>query len=55
MPDARNYDAHDYAERILERLSRRLQEIREAASLTSINKVQVLDIPGDPAREEVWR
>ncbi len=55
MADARNCDGHDYAERIRERLPRRLQEIREAASFTSINKVQVLDIPGDPARDEVWR
>ena len=35
MPDAsRNYDAHDYAERIRERLPRRLQELREAAGFT---------------------
>jgi len=29
-----NHDAHDYAERILERLPRRLQELREAAGLS---------------------
>ncbi len=35
MPDAsRNHDAHDYAERIRERLPRRLQELREAAGFT---------------------
>lgn len=35
MPSAPdNHDAHDYAERIRERLPRRLQEIREAAGFT---------------------
>ena len=29
-----NHDAHDYAERIRERLPRRLQELREAARLS---------------------
>ena len=29
-----NHDAHDYAERIRERLPRRLQELREAAGFT---------------------
>ena len=29
-----NHDAHDYAERIRERLPRRLQELREAAGLS---------------------
>jgi transcriptional regulator with XRE-family HTH domain len=29
-----NHDAHDYRERIRERLPRRLQEIREAAGFT---------------------
>jgi hypothetical protein len=29
-----NHDAHDYAERIRERLPRRLQELREAESLS---------------------
>jgi transcriptional regulator with XRE-family HTH domain len=32
VPD--NHDAHDYAERIRERLPRRLQELREAAGFT---------------------
>jgi len=35
MPDARNHDAHDYAERIRERLPRRLQELREAMGLSN--------------------
>ena len=35
MPTAPdNHDAHDYAERIRERLPRRLQELREAAGFT---------------------
>jgi DNA-binding XRE family transcriptional regulator len=35
MPTAPdNFDAHDYAERIRERLPRRLQELREAAGFT---------------------
>lgn len=35
MPEAsRHHEAHDYAERIRERLPRRLQEIREAAGFT---------------------
>jgi len=35
MPTAPdNHDAHDYAERIRERLPRRLQELREAESLS---------------------
>lgn len=35
MPTAPdNHDAHDYAERIRERLPRRLQELREAARLS---------------------
>ena len=37
MDDARpwsNHEAHDYAERIRERLPRRLQELREAAGLS---------------------
>jgi transcriptional regulator with XRE-family HTH domain len=35
MPTAPdNHDAHDYAERIRERLPRRLQELREAAGYT---------------------
>ena len=29
-----NHDAHDYAERIRERLPRKLQELREAAGLS---------------------
>jgi hypothetical protein len=29
MPDARNHEAHDYAERIRARLPRRLQQIRD--------------------------
>ena len=35
MPSAPdNHEAHDYAERIRERLPRRLQELREAAGLS---------------------
>jgi transcriptional regulator with XRE-family HTH domain len=35
MPDAsRHHDAHDYAERIRERLPRRLQELREGCGLS---------------------
>ena len=35
MPDAsHNHEAHDYAERIRERLPRRLQELREAAGMS---------------------
>ncbi len=35
MPSAPdNHDAHDYAERIRERLPRRLQELREAERLS---------------------
>jgi hypothetical protein len=35
MPTAPdNHDAHDYAERIRERLPRRLQELREACGLS---------------------
>ena len=34
MPTNDNHDAHDYAERIRERLPRRLQELREAARLS---------------------
>ena len=35
MPTAPdNHDAHDYAERIRDRLPRRLQELREAAGFT---------------------
>jgi len=35
MPTAPdNHDAHDYAERIRERLPRRLQELRKAAGFT---------------------
>ena len=30
-----NHDAHDYAERIRERLPRRLQELREAMGLSN--------------------
>jgi hypothetical protein len=30
MSSASNHEAHDYAERIRERLPRRLQELREA-------------------------
>ena len=38
MPDAfRNHDAHDYAERIHERLRRRLQELLEAMGLSNIH------------------
>ena len=35
MPSSsNNHDAHDYAERIRERLPRRLKELREAAGLS---------------------
>jgi transcriptional regulator with XRE-family HTH domain len=34
MPPPATHEAHDYAERIRERLPRRLQEIREAAGFT---------------------
>lgn len=34
MPAANNHEAHDYAERIRERLPRRLQELREAVGLS---------------------
>ena len=35
MPDAfRNHDAHDYAERIRERLPRRLQDLRERCGVS---------------------
>lgn len=34
MPPNGNHAAHDYAERIRERLPRRLQELREAARLS---------------------
>ena len=35
MPESTlNHEAHDYAERVRERLPRRLQEIREAAGFT---------------------
>ena len=33
-PSSDNHDAHDYAERICERLPRRLQELREAAGMS---------------------
>jgi hypothetical protein len=32
-----NHDAHDYAERIRERLPRRLQELREAMGLSHVH------------------
>ena len=32
-----NHDAHDYAERIRERLPRRLEALREAMGLSSVN------------------
>jgi hypothetical protein len=32
----RNHDAHDYAERIHDRLARRLQELREAMGLSYV-------------------
>ena len=34
MSSASNHDAHDYAERIRERLPRRLQELRERCGLS---------------------
>jgi transcriptional regulator with XRE-family HTH domain len=34
MSSAHNHEAHDYAERIRERLPRRLQELREAERLS---------------------
>lgn len=34
MPSSDNHEAHDYAERIRERLPRRLQELYEAARLS---------------------
>ena len=34
MPAPDNHDAHDYAERIRERLPRRLQELRERCGLS---------------------
>ena len=38
MPAAQNnHDAHDYAERIRDRLPRRLQELREAIGLSSVH------------------
>ena len=32
-----NHDAHDYAERIRERLPRRFQELREAMDLSNVH------------------
>jgi hypothetical protein len=38
MPTAPdNHDAHDYAERIRERLPRRLQELRKAMDLSNVH------------------
>jgi hypothetical protein len=38
MPTARDkHDAHDYAERIRERLPRLLQELREAMGLSNVH------------------
>ena len=34
MPNSDNHEAHDYAERIRERLPRNLQELREACGLS---------------------
>jgi DNA-binding XRE family transcriptional regulator len=41
MPDAsHNHDAHDYAERIRERLPRRLQELRERCGVCKYGLVR---------------
>jgi hypothetical protein len=32
-----------------------VRQFTDHARFTSINKVQVLDVPGDPAKDEVWR
>jgi hypothetical protein len=32
-----------------------VRQFTDHARFTSINKVQILDIPGDPAKDEVWR
>ncbi|MFZ4766444.1 MAG: hypothetical protein ACOYMN_15950 [Roseimicrobium sp.] len=37
MPDAHDHDAQDYAERIRERLPRRLQELHEAMGLSNVH------------------
>jgi hypothetical protein len=37
MPDAHDDDAHDYAERIRERLPRRLPELLEAKGLSNVH------------------
>jgi hypothetical protein len=37
MPPPDNPDAHDYAERIRDRLPRRLQELREAMGLSKVH------------------
>ena len=37
MPSNGNHDAHDYAERIRERLPSRLQELPEAMDLSSVH------------------
>ena len=47
VPD--NHDAHHYAERIRERLPRRLQEFREAARLSMYALWQKCGVSREPA------
>ena len=39
----------------LDEQKRIVRQFTDHARFTSINKVQVLDVVGDPAKDEVWR
>jgi hypothetical protein len=32
-----------------------VRQFTDHARFTSINKVQIIDVPGDPAKDEIWR
>jgi len=47
MSSASNHDAHDYAERIRERLPWRLHELREAMGLSNVHLARERGISGE--------